>query len=149
MQSLHPLPYTNPFDGTTKKQCPEKTSWASKVTSYQPPIPARGSEVFVGQKGITDRQLTRARREPADPEKGCMVVTAGEGARSNLGTKFWTQDCSGEAMKLFLVTQPRILPHQEALQHVYLLNKLLADSMLSCWAGRWIKTEATSERALP
>lgn len=54
MQSLHPPPHTNPFYGTTRKQVPrEKTSlWASKLISYQPPVPASGSEVLK-QKGVS------------------------------------------------------------------------------------------------
>lgn len=89
MQSLHPLPRTNPLEGTTGKQVPREDIIMSKQTYFLPaPIPASGSEVFVGQEGVSQTRAARGPEREAADLKGCMVVTVGEGERSNLSTKF-------------------------------------------------------------
>lgn len=61
MQSLHPLPHTNPFDGTTRKQAPRKDILMSKQTYFllapYSSLWVRGN--CVGQKVVSQTGVTR------------------------------------------------------------------------------------------
>lgn len=59
MQSLHPLPHTNPFDGTTKKAVSREDIVSKQSYFYQPPVQPRG-----GQRGLWDRGYHRQAIEP-------------------------------------------------------------------------------------
>lgn len=136
MQSLHPLPHTNPLDGTTRKQVPrEKTSlWASKLISYQPPVPASGSEVHK-QKGVSRQTGTTRGPEwgSAHLEKGSAQQGQQEERDQISAQKFKQENCPGEEVEVkhFLVAQPRVFLTRECCNTWCLLSKLLADTMQS------------------
>lgn len=84
-----PLPHTNPFYGTTRKQVPREKHHFEQANSFPTSLPFQPQ----GQRYLWGRMCHRRtprgpEREPAYLEKGCMAVTVGEGEKD----KIWAQN---------------------------------------------------------
>lgn len=133
MQSPHPLPHTDPFDGTAKSSVRRRHEQLLPASAPS----SAGSEVS-GTEGVTDGQ--RGGRAPAEPEPARRSQWEGRPILHQVSRTH----CAGEDVDVAHLGSG--LTGSCSVWCVR--SELLADAMLSCGAGGWMRTEAT-ERAFP
>lgn len=81
MQSLHPLPHTNPLNSAAGEQVPSEKGRCNEQANVSTSslIPALGSEVLVKWKCVTDKRTKGPEQGPVHIEQGCAAVNGGGG----------------------------------------------------------------------